>query len=188
MGTELWIRRLFHFNIAQVLLNSILLFLLSSWFFSLPEEPVSEAGRGGSVFDGAGTGGSSLPMASSEGEGAESGGPPPGSGSGDPFAAPEEGGPPQGSGGPSGPPPSAGQVGSYLASTAQALSAAGAKAGVDVSPYQPSDNELRSAVGTGDFFNPKTLLVLRKMKQGFEMAGATLPPIPEDIPPEGAFP
>ena len=186
MATDLWARRLFHFNIAQILLNSILLFLLSSWFFSLPEDPGTNLAAGGSVFDGAGTGGSSLPLAGNSGNDADSGVPP--QGSGDPSVGSDAGDPQPGTGGPSGPPPSAGQVGSYLASAAQALRAAGAKAGVDISPYQPSDDELRAAVGTGDFFNPKTLSVLRKMKQGFEIAGATLPPIPEELPPEGSFP
>lgn len=77
-------------------------------------------------------------------------------------------------------PPTA--VAAYLEEAVAALEAAGQRAGVNVSQWTPTSAEQLAAARTGDFFNPKTLTVLRKMRRGFIAAGATMPPIPEEAP------
>ena len=186
-GEAVWVRRMVHLNILQLIVNSGLAFVLLLWFIGLPggdgtqpqwvepAAPVMPAVA--SLPAGDPPAGDAPPAASSaapsgevwegvdEPSGGDAGRPPPGSGA--PSGAP-------------GLPPT--PVSDYLTG---AIAQLRAKAdGRDVTAYLPTAEELMGAAATGDFFNPKTLAVLRKLKKGFEAVGGTMPALPEEGPPE----
>lgn len=209
-NNERWVRRLYHFNLTQLALNTILLFLLGTWYVGLPTEedanrvleeealPIAALPEGAfSSLDGPASSRSSTAPAAASAKndpamGALLAGAPPrddGEESGVPAAgaaAPESGALP-GSGGQGPAPASTGPINAYLDACSIALRRQGIKTGTDVSAYLPTSEQWAAAVGTGDFFNPKTIAVLEKLKQGFIATGATMPALPEPAGEDAPF-
>ena len=209
--TERWVRRLYHFNMTQLALNTILLFLLGTWYVGLPTEedanrtleeeslPIADLPDG--AFNSLGapetTTAAKAPAAAAadseedpainallagapEGEGSEAVAP----GVGD---APPESGALPGTGGKGAAPASTGPINTYLEKCSVALRRLGVKTGKNVSPYLPTSEQWAAAVGTGDFFNAKTITVLERLKEGFIATGGKMPPLPEDAGEDAPF-
>ena len=209
-STERWVRRLYHFNITQLALNAILLFLLGTWYVGLPTEadanrdlleedlPIANLPEG--AFDSLTTpkpkraaaapvveadpamAALVAPDPSGQGEGGRGG-----EVEGEEAMEADPAGAAPGSGGQGPAPNSTGPINAYLEQSTQALRRAGSGKGVDVSPYLPTAEQWAGAVGTGDFFNDKTLLVLQRLKEGFKATGATMPALPGEQEPNAPF-